>query len=99
MVFWFNPKITHIADPLAVVHVRALPAEFADEPMDAVRPVISVGEYWSVHCNAAGWVPPAESARLSGHIATRRAGARPQRQAGGLRISERREGKHAQDES
>lgn len=64
MVFWFNPKTTHIAEPLAVVHVRALPAEFADEPMVAVRPAISVGEYWRVHCNAAGWVPPAESARL-----------------------------------
>ena len=45
MMLWFKPKITHIPDPAAVVHVRDLPAELADEPIDAVTPVISAGEY------------------------------------------------------
>ena len=65
IMLWLNPKITHIVDPVAVVHVKDLPAEFATAPIDAETSVISEGEYWTVHCTAAGWVPPPASAKLT----------------------------------
>ena len=41
--------MTHIADPLALVHVRDLPAEIPTGPIEAVTPAISVEEYCTVH--------------------------------------------------
>ena len=64
MALWLNPKITHMVEPVALVHVKDFPAEFAAAPMDPETLVISVEEYCNVHCSAAGWVPPVASARL-----------------------------------
>ena len=64
-MLWFNPKITHNADPLATVQVIDLPAELAAAPIAAVTPLISVAEYCRVHCSAAGCVPPAAIVRLT----------------------------------
>jgi hypothetical protein len=64
IALWLNPKITHCVEPVALVHVKDLPAEFATAPIDPETPVISPGEYCNVHCSAAGCVPPVASARL-----------------------------------
>ena len=45
MMLWFIPKITHVADPLATVQDKDLPAELAAAPSAAVTPVISAGAY------------------------------------------------------
>jgi hypothetical protein len=62
----FDPDDTQIKVPLPGLQLSVSPTAVRAGPGAALREVIAVGEYVSVHCSAAGALVPALSERFSG---------------------------------